>query len=431
MVFKKDGYSSGLSSAYLKARSPLKTVLTHRGSGSQSMRTGADPVCKADLADGPTSAYWANRTSRRWCWSSKDSAASVRVTKNQQGWDPQGVGSTFEADGGDGAIQGQRAAFVAWAREPGTSSDPGHCGSKNAVHVSFVNLNGSPSKPRYVNVMLVRPGDAGTGNFQASGGHGGGVALYGNYLYVTNTLKGIDVYDLHKIVATTSTANTVGQAGKTITGCSYPYVLPRQATYSYSYHGAGGTSCPRSDNRTSSWCFSSLSLYRPAGGGVDLVIGEHLTTTQAGHTSTPARIALFSLEAGTVAGLGKHTVTDRTQFTDGSSSASSSPYGFGAQGTLITAGPSGNPQFFFNGSCGPDTRGHNWLVTALNDTHPIVTCGGELAKDNWAYRPEGLAYSAVDGYYPESGGVRTDTEGAHPILVDVPYDSYRDLASSS
>jgi hypothetical protein len=103
------------------------------------------------------------------------------------------------------------------------------------VRLSFV----SPDRDRYRHVLLVYPTRTKQGKptYRAVNSHAGGIAWYGNYLYVAETQRGVRVFDLRKIFdlglsknGTTRNRKRIGLKGKTYYGAGNRYVLP-QLTY--------------------------------------------------------------------------------------------------------------------------------------------------------------------------------------------------------
>jgi len=80
--------------------------------------------------------------------------------------------------------------------------------------------------------LLVRPTSA--GNFTTIPEHGGGLAWYGNYLYMADTSDGVRVFDLTQIreVSTSTTCETaIGKVGTEWCAYGYKYVLPQVSAY--------------------------------------------------------------------------------------------------------------------------------------------------------------------------------------------------------
>jgi hypothetical protein len=151
-------------------------------------------------------------------------------------WYPQGV--TGVSDAQDDELWGsEQALLVSWydhdKRKPHKS-----------VRVTFVNTRTST----YRHVLLVWPyqrGGGGPPTYEPVGTHGtakgihaGGVAWYGNRLFVADTTRGVRVFDMRLIFdlgasknGTTSGAGKVGLHGKTYYGYGYRYVMPQVGSW--------------------------------------------------------------------------------------------------------------------------------------------------------------------------------------------------------
>ena len=159
-----------------------------------------------------------------YCWKSGDDTSSE--------WYPQGVTTTSDANA-DERWGRKRALIITWY-DAGKSP-------KKGVRLSFVD----PARKRYRHVLLVYPtGTRAKPNYRAIDSHAGGIAWYGNYLYVAETNRGVRVFDLRNIFdlglstnGTTRNRKRIGLHGKTYYGAGNRYVLPQQLTY---YDNAAG-----------------------------------------------------------------------------------------------------------------------------------------------------------------------------------------------
>ncbi|XXF78124.1 hypothetical protein P2318_34535 [Myxococcaceae bacterium GXIMD 01537] len=133
-------------------------------------------------------------------------------------WVPQGMTA--------GVSGGTNVALVAWHYAPATSPDKG-------VRLSVADISDmSLSAVNYRHLLLVRPTSA--GNFTTIPEHGGGLAWYGNYLYMADTSDGLRVFDLTQIrqVDTSTTCDTrIGKVGSEWCAYGYKYVLPQVSAY--------------------------------------------------------------------------------------------------------------------------------------------------------------------------------------------------------
>lgn len=117
-------------------------------------------------------------------------------------------------------------AIVAWHYAPTTSPDKG-------VRVSVADISDmAASTVGYRHLLLVRP--TSSGNFTTIPEHGGGLAWFGNYLYMADTADGVRVFDLTQIrqVDTSTTCDTaIGHVGSVWCAFGYKYVLPQVSAY--------------------------------------------------------------------------------------------------------------------------------------------------------------------------------------------------------
>ncbi|MGA8113745.1 MAG: hypothetical protein WCA46_08800 [Actinocatenispora sp.] len=162
-------------------------------------------------------------------------------------WFPQGVSGSGDASA-DGLYQGHHVVAASWydlALGKGT-------------RLSLVNRD-DPEHTRYRHILLVDP--VSTTDYTTVPVHAGGIAWYGNYLYVVDTAHGLRVFDLRQLwPVDPSDGSTVGRgADGHYYAAGYSYVAPQVGRYSQ----AGDGDCdPPPDSGTAPLCFSSLSLDR-------------------------------------------------------------------------------------------------------------------------------------------------------------------------
>jgi len=121
-------------------------------------------------------------------------------------WYPQGITTTADATN-DGKWGANRIQLVSWYGK-GARAAAG-------VRISVVQANRLRGA-RYRHVLLVEPyrHPDGTADFRAVRIHAGGIAWYGSYLYVADTNHGLRVFDVARMLQTTSDAKgVVGSAG--------------------------------------------------------------------------------------------------------------------------------------------------------------------------------------------------------------------------
>ncbi len=182
---------------------------------------------------------------RSLCWDSDRATSSV--------WTPQSVTTSGDADG-DGMWGADKILLTGWHAEDSLGDGT----RKNEARIALINAN-NLSSASFSLAYLVEP-DA-THGFKATKAHMGGMAWYGDKIFVTavgSTGTAIRVFSTkHLLQMTSASASTIG---RTTTGAyaayGYRYALVQIGTYSY----AGGTCTMSSD--TGVPCFSSLSLDR-------------------------------------------------------------------------------------------------------------------------------------------------------------------------
>ncbi|MFB4312787.1 hypothetical protein [Actinomadura sp. 21ATH] len=217
---------------------------------------------------------------RVFCFGAAGGAAS--------GWRPHGVtgASDARADGRWGAY---RPLLVAWSDEDGKSPH-------RSVRVTFVNdRNGA-----YHHALLVWPyrdsrgrptyEPIGTRGKGAAGTSAGGIAWYGNRLYLADGGTGIRVFDMRRILdlgksraGATARPGLVGLNGRKYYGHGHRYVMPQ--VYSYVPAKKSGASCTGEGTPNHSW----LAVDRT--GGDRLVTGERCGNGEG-------RVAAFPLADG-------------------------------------------------------------------------------------------------------------------------------------
>ncbi|MBM4360088.1 MAG: hypothetical protein FJ096_18435 [Deltaproteobacteria bacterium] len=142
-------------------------------------------------------------------------------------WIPQGLTGSADANA-TGLVAGRHVAVVSWyyekALEPGSTYEKG-------VRLAFVDTTASP--PKYRLALLVEPTAGNLSSFKAVEVHAGGIAWFGDKLYVADTTKGFRVFDLAHILALDPAKDMIGYdpVTKTYGGAKYAYVVPQVGRY--------------------------------------------------------------------------------------------------------------------------------------------------------------------------------------------------------
>ncbi|RPA98383.1 hypothetical protein L873DRAFT_1687910 [Choiromyces venosus 120613-1] len=187
-------------------------------------------------------------------------------------WYPQGISTSADAYDA-GTYEGKHVTLVSWydARDVPTAENKG-------VRIAFVDRDKSPDAYRYV--LLVEPYDnAGSVDFRSVKVHAGGIAWYGNSLYVVDTSRGFRVFDLTQIWKVESGDGIGRKAGGGFSAAGYAYVLPQSRTYT------------ATDPPTPSLRFSFVSLDRTTTPD-SLLIGEYQTASDP----EPRRFVRWSID---------------------------------------------------------------------------------------------------------------------------------------
>ena len=165
-------------------------------------------------------------------------------------WVPQGITTSGDADD-DGMWGADKILLSGWH---GTED----LGRYNDSRIMFVNYN-KPAAANFRMVYLGVPNSTGT-DFDAAKAHMGGMAWYGDKIYVTavgNTSTAIRVFSTkHILQMTDTTSNAIGKTSGGYAAYTYKYAMMQVGYYTY----AGGTCSMASDAGVP--CFSSLSLDR-------------------------------------------------------------------------------------------------------------------------------------------------------------------------
>jgi hypothetical protein len=234
-----------------------------------SMRTVVDDGNRAGTACTPSVTHRV----ASFCWNSGD--------RDTADWYPQGITTSNDAYG-VGTYEGRRVLMASWY-------DHADDGVAKGSRVSVVNLSSSTTAPAYRHVLLAEPvTSGGEPSFKPVNVHAGGLAWYGNLLYVVDTTGGLRVFDLDHLwrVSTGSSATVGRQPDGSYHAFDYKYVLPQVAKYSDAT--AGGY--PQLQH-------SSVSLDRTSSPD-SLVVSEYRSKADIadGHITRTVRVGIDSAD---------------------------------------------------------------------------------------------------------------------------------------
>lgn len=142
-------------------------------------------------------------------------------------WIPQGISGSADAHA-SGLVAGRHWVVVSFYYDK--ASHPGSTGEKG-VRLAFVDVTPSGA-PKYRFVLLVEPtGTASAPSFKAIPIHAGGIAWFGNLLYVADTFTGFRVFDTSRFLQVATDQDVIGCSAGTCRAGLYKYVLPQVGTY--------------------------------------------------------------------------------------------------------------------------------------------------------------------------------------------------------
>ncbi|NDU71628.1 hypothetical protein GWI34_03160 [Actinomadura sp. DSM 109109] len=170
-----------------------------------------------------------------YCFDRADSATRT--------WVPQGVTSVSDAAAGEVWAGGVRPILVSW-----------HNGGR--VRVTFVD----PDRRVYRHVLLVAPVmRGGRPTYTDVGVHAGGIAWYGDLLYVADTWRGLRVFDMRQIfdlsasrAGSTRHPGRIGLHGGTYHAHGFRYVMAQTGAWEFARGRARG-GCRGSGPLRMSW----------------------------------------------------------------------------------------------------------------------------------------------------------------------------------
>jgi len=250
---------------------------------------------------------WLPSNATSWCFKPEDNWGDE--------WVPQGITTSYDGNGGSA-----NKIFVTWYDGCSTDiSDVDYQGcqggpteaqeAEKGVQVTIYTPGGG-----YRNVLLVEPffNSSDNPSFHATHMHAGGVALYGNFLYVADTTHGMRVFDTRQIFDLNETKNSahpynasptqVGRHSNQWYGHGYRWLWPAVGEWQFADRlTADGTNCLGAGNKMK---FSSLSVDRATN---NLVAAEYCPEPEPGENPPKGRVARWQLGSTTTASSGLAT----------------------------------------------------------------------------------------------------------------------------
>jgi hypothetical protein len=230
-----------------------------------------------------------------WCFDSGDEDAGRSLDSSD--WVPQAVASSNE--GAVGGYTGPSAVAVTWY-QPRPDHTAGAMDDPQNDRISFINTPASGDSATYRHVLMVEPVvENGVLNLRRVKMHAGGIAWYGNILYVASTGGGIRAFDVRRIFAVHTTKDTVGLDTATpsdtgLYGESFAYVILEVANYKKT-----DAACNRSPTTVNTGlCFSGVTVNRSAS-PVSLISYEYRTKDEMVAAKVGSRIVHWPLDGST------------------------------------------------------------------------------------------------------------------------------------
>jgi hypothetical protein len=230
-----------------------------------------------------------------WCFDSGDEDAGHSLDSSD--WVPQAVASSNE--GAVGGYSGPSAVAVTWY-QPRPDHTAGAMDDPQNDRISFVNSPTSGDSATYRHVLMVEPFiENGKLNLRRVKLHAGGIAWYGNILYVASTGGGMRAFDVRRIFAVHTTKDIVGLDPATpsdtgLYGESFAYVILQVGNYKKT-----DAACERSPTTTNAGlCFSGVTVNRSAS-PASLISYEYRTQDEMIAAKVGSRIVHWPLDPST------------------------------------------------------------------------------------------------------------------------------------
>ncbi|WP_203922415.1 hypothetical protein [Rugosimonospora africana] len=297
-----------------------------------------------------------------YCWEAGDAATQL--------WLPQGITTSGDAEA-DGLYGGDKVILSGWSYN-GNPEPAGHNASMDDwARVAFINAN-DPTNFTYRWVFLVVPTSGGT-NFRPLISHLGGMAWYGDKLFVTAHWGDADnnqiyVFSMSQILQAQVNSTAVGKVSGGYAAGGYQYVMPAIGSYSV----ASGVACNPSTD-TAVPCFDAGSLDRSTS-PVSLLVNDWFSS---GGTQ-PARLIRYNFGSD-----GNLSLNASGQAV--ASEVYETPI-VGIQGSMSHAG-----QYYVADARG--SEGQHGIMNRLNATTAGATfsCDSVPSDACWAQHSEGIS----------------------------------------
>lgn len=316
----------------------LNTVV-HDPSYTMTGCTGAE---KAALPKAPAA-------TKSLCWDAERAGSTT--------WVPQGITTSGDADD-DGLWGADKIILSGWH-----STDA--LGRYDDARIQAVDYD-TPAAAAHRMMYLAVPNSTGS-TFSAAKAHMGGMAWYGDKIYVTavgNTSTAIRVFSTKNILQLTdTTSNAIGKTSGGYAAYTYKYAMMQVGYYSY----AGGTCSMASD--TGVPCFSSISLDRSTSPATVV------TTEYFSDQSLHGRLYRFPMGTDYLL---TGTATEAFRGSVGN-----------MQGVLSHGGK------WYVAHSSATINGQLWTQTTTQSTS--ATCGSTSTTACWAVHPEALTYDWSTG----------------------------------
>lgn len=187
----------------------LETIATRVGVAEVLADTNRTATTTTRVPGSPSNVAYAFR------WQNDDDASTA--------WIPQGITGTADA-AASGQVGGKSAVLVSFY-------DKAEGGATNeGVRIAFVDTT-APAAPKYRFALLATPtGTPASPSFAPVRIHAGGIAWFGDFLYVADTTRGFRVFDLRHILRV-SIATAFGCGEGACSAANYKYVIPEVGKY--------------------------------------------------------------------------------------------------------------------------------------------------------------------------------------------------------